>query len=70
MGEMAEMYIRTLYELAEHCEFGDKSDDHMRPSAGGNHGQGTLPSVPAQGRPDTRACDGACASSGGDNTAG
>uniref|UniRef100_A0A3P9JCS6 ribonuclease H n=1 Tax=Oryzias latipes TaxID=8090 RepID=A0A3P9JCS6_ORYLA len=24
------MYIRTLYELAEHCEFGDKRDEHIR----------------------------------------
>uniref|UniRef100_A0A3B4U8Y0 ribonuclease H n=1 Tax=Seriola dumerili TaxID=41447 RepID=A0A3B4U8Y0_SERDU len=29
-GETAEMYIRTLYELAEYCEFGDKRDEHLR----------------------------------------
>ncbi len=29
-GETAEMYIRTLYEMAEHCEFGEKRDEHIR----------------------------------------
>lgn len=29
-GETAELYIRTLYELSEHCEFGDKRDEHIR----------------------------------------
>lgn len=29
-GELAELYIRTLYELAEHCDFGVKRDEHIR----------------------------------------
>ena len=29
-GESAEMYIRTLYELAEHCQFGATRDEHIR----------------------------------------
>lgn len=29
-GETAEMYIRTSYELAEHCKFGDERDEHIR----------------------------------------
>ncbi|KAK7878016.1 hypothetical protein WMY93_031329 [Mugilogobius chulae] len=29
-GETAEQYIRVLYELAEHCDFGDKRDEHIR----------------------------------------
>uniref|UniRef100_A0AAV2MQB9 Retrotransposon gag domain-containing protein n=1 Tax=Knipowitschia caucasica TaxID=637954 RepID=A0AAV2MQB9_KNICA len=29
-GETAEQYIRVLYEVAEHCEFGDKRDEHIR----------------------------------------
>ena len=29
-GETAEMYIRTLYELAEHCDFENKRDEHIR----------------------------------------
>lgn len=29
-GETAEQYIRVLYKLAEHCEFGDKQDEHIR----------------------------------------
>lgn len=28
--ETAEQYIRVLYELAEHCEFRDKCDEHIR----------------------------------------
>lgn len=29
-GETAEQYIRVLYELAEHCEFSGKRDEHIR----------------------------------------
>uniref|UniRef100_A0AAV2LJT0 Retrotransposon gag domain-containing protein n=1 Tax=Knipowitschia caucasica TaxID=637954 RepID=A0AAV2LJT0_KNICA len=29
-GETAEQYIRVLYEVAEHREFGDKRDEHIR----------------------------------------
>ena len=29
-GEAAELFIRTLYEMAEKCEFGDQKEDHIR----------------------------------------
>lgn len=29
-GEMAETFIRALYELSENCDFGDKKNEHIR----------------------------------------
>ena len=29
-GEKAEMFIRALYEMSEHCEFGVNRDEHIR----------------------------------------
>ena len=29
-SETAELFIRTLYEMAEKCEFGDQKEDHIR----------------------------------------
>ncbi len=29
-GEKAETFIRTLYDLSEHCDFGEHRDEHIR----------------------------------------
>ncbi|CAL9703981.1 unnamed protein product [Knipowitschia caucasica] len=57
-GETAEQYIRVLYEVAEHCEFGDKRDEHIRDRlVVGIQDKELSRKVPTQSRPDVTRGD-------------